>query len=85
MKKRYGAVARTLSSSEILRISGGQAARIIGLSRRRLQRVVKRFRQEGIAGLRLKSTRPHSSPNRTSLRIDRDHGGGGKEGHGLRC
>ena len=31
VKKRYGAVARTLSNSEILRISRGQAARMIGL------------------------------------------------------
>ncbi len=33
VKKMYGPVARTLSDSEILRISRGQAARMIGLGR----------------------------------------------------
>ena len=37
---------------------------MIGLSKRQLQRIVKRFREEGIEGLRKKSTKPNTSPNR---------------------
>ncbi|MCL4339839.1 MAG: hypothetical protein M1388_01760 [Thaumarchaeota archaeon] len=44
--RRGIAIARTLSESKILRISRGQTARMIGLGRRQMQRMVKRFRQE---------------------------------------
>jgi hypothetical protein len=55
VKKRYQAVARTLAADDTLRIPRKQAAGIIGRSKRQLQRVVKRFREEGIAGLRFRS------------------------------
>ncbi|MBI2184976.1 MAG: transposase [Thaumarchaeota archaeon] len=35
---------------------------MIGRSKRQLQRLVRRFREEGIAGLRFKSKRPHTIP-----------------------
>jgi len=63
VKQRYFAVARTIAP-DLLRITRNEAAEIIGLSRRQLQRIVKRFREEGIEGLRKKSTRPNTSPKR---------------------
>ena len=59
MKKRYHAVARTLSPFGVTR---GRAAEMIHRSRRQLQRLVKRFREEGIPGLRFRSKRPHTTP-----------------------
>jgi len=44
---------------------------MIGRSKRQLQRVVKRFREEGIAGLRFRSKRPHNSPGRTPYDIEK--------------
>ena len=69
VKQRYFAVARTLAE-EPLRITRAQAAEKIGISVRQMKRVVKRFLTEGIAGLRKKSTRPHSSPNRISEDVE---------------
>lgn len=43
---------------------------MIGRSKRQLQRIVRRFKEEGIAGLRLKSRRPHTSPRRTPAEIE---------------
>ena len=59
VKKRYHAVARTLSPFGVTR---GRAAEMIHRSRRQLQRLVKRFREEGIPGLRFRSKRPHTTP-----------------------
>lgn len=56
-RKRYHAVARTLAS-DIIRITRQEAASIIDRSKRQLQRIAKRYREEGITGLRLKSTKP---------------------------
>ena len=36
-----------------------------------MQRVVKRFREEGIIGLRFRSKRPHNSPRRTPNDIEK--------------
>lgn len=36
-----------------------------------MQRVVKRFREEGITGLRFRSKRPHNSPSRTPNDIEK--------------
>ncbi|MDG7039487.1 MAG: hypothetical protein JRN37_10140 [Nitrososphaerota archaeon] len=44
--RRGKAIARALSDSEILWTRRGQTARMIGLGRRQMQRMVKRFRQE---------------------------------------
>jgi hypothetical protein len=70
VRKRYRAVARTVLEDELLRIPRREAARLIGRSRRQMQRIVRRFSREGIPGLRPKSRRPHSSPNRVPPRIE---------------
>lgn len=69
VRSRYHAVARTLAS-QLIRLTRKEAADLISRSKRQLQRIVKRFREEGITGLRLKSRRPHTSPNRTSADIE---------------
>jgi hypothetical protein len=40
-------------------------------SRRQLQRIVKRYREEGIHGLRFKSKRPYTISNKTSVEIEK--------------
>lgn len=62
VKRRYRAVARTLAS-DLVRIPRAQAALMLGLSKRQLQRIVRRFKEQGIPGLRLRSRRPHTPPN----------------------
>jgi hypothetical protein len=70
VKRRYRAVARTLAS-DLVRIPRAQAAQMLGLSKRQLQRIVRRFRDEGIPGLRLRSRRPHTPPrNKTPPDIE---------------
>ena len=70
VRKRYHAVVRTLVS-DLIRITRQEAADMISRSKRQLQRVVKRFREEGITGLRFKSKRPHNSPSRTPNDIEK--------------
>jgi hypothetical protein len=71
VRKRYRAVARTLCS-DLVRITREDAADLIGISKRQLQRVVRRFREEGIPGLRFRSRAPHTTPrNKTSAEIER--------------
>ena len=79
VRRRYRAVVRTVLEDAVLRIPRAQAAPMIGRSRRQLQRMVRRFLEEGIPGLRLGSRRPHTSP-RTHREEDRR----GQEGDGLR-
>ena len=70
VRKRYRAVARTLAP-DLVRITREEAAKLIERSKRQLQRIVKRFRDEGIAGLRFKSRRPHTTPkNKTPPDIE---------------
>ena len=69
VRKRYQAIARTLANN-IIRISRQEAADMINRSKRQLQRIVKRFRVEGIVGLRFKSKKPHNITNRTSYVIE---------------
>lgn len=70
VKKRYRAVARTMAP-ELVRITREEAAIMIGRSKRQLQRIVRRFREEGIAGLRLRSRAPHTTPrNKTPSDIE---------------
>lgn len=69
VRKRYQAIARTLVNN-IIRISRQEAANMINRSKRQLQRIVKRFRVEGIVGLRFKSKKPHNITNRTSYVIE---------------
>ena len=70
VRKRYHAVVRTLVS-DLIRITRQEAAYMISMSKRQLQRVIKRFREEGIAGLRFRSKRPHNSPSRTPNDIEK--------------
>lgn len=67
--ERYQAVARTLVSGPF-RLTRQKAADFLGRSKRQLQRWVKRFKEEGIPGLRNRSKRPKSSPNRTPKEIE---------------
>jgi hypothetical protein len=70
VRKRYRAVARTLAP-DLVRLTRNDAARLIGLSKRQLQRIVGRFREEGIPGLRFRSKRPHTTPmNKTPPEIE---------------
>ncbi len=64
VKKRYFAVVKALIPNPF-RIGYTNAAKLIDRCLRQFYRIVKRFREEGIEGLRLKSTRPKSSPNQT--------------------
>jgi transposase len=70
VRRRYHAVVRTLVS-DLIRITRQEAADMISRSKRQLQRVVKRFREEGITGLRFRSKRPHNSPSRTPNDIEK--------------
>lgn len=71
VRKRYRAVARTLVPEDSIRIARREAAELIGRSKRQLQRIVKRFKEEGIPGLRFKSKRPYSVPkNKTPRQIE---------------
>jgi transposase len=65
VKKRYHAMVKTLAKGS-LRIKRKEAARMIGRSLRQLYRILKRFKQEGILGLRHRSKRPKTSPNKIS-------------------
>jgi hypothetical protein len=70
VRKRYHAVVRTLVS-DIIRITRQEAADMIDRSRRQLQRIVKRYREEGIHGLRFKSKRPYNIQNKTPVEIEK--------------
>lgn len=67
VKRRYRAVARTLAP-DLVRITREEAAQLISRSKRQLQRIVKRFREEGIPGLRFRSKVPHTIPMNKTLR-----------------
>jgi len=67
--KRYNAVARTLLPAPF-HITRKEGANLIKRSLRQFYRILNRFRQEGIHGLRFKSRRPHTSPNRTPEYIE---------------
>jgi hypothetical protein len=69
VKKRYRAVARTLAPAPfgVLRKA---SAEMIGRSLRQLHRIVGRFREGGISGLRLRSRRPKTSPRRTPAELE---------------
>ena len=63
VKQRYHAVVFALSSkSNILR---QRAALDLKLSMRQFQRIIHRFQEEGIPGLRYKNRRPIRNPNQT--------------------
>lgn len=68
VKERYHAVVATLSS--VSNLKRQKAAETIGMSKRQFQRIVRRFQEEGIPGLRYKSRRPHNSPNKTPIWLE---------------
>jgi len=70
VRDRYQAVARTLVP-EPFGILRKAAAEMIGRSLRHIYRILNRFKEEGIPGLRLRSRRPKSSPNRTPEDIEK--------------
>ena len=80
VRKRYHAVARTLAD-DLVRIPRKQAAGLIGRSKRQLQRIVKRFREEGIAGLRFKSESSPLNSKEQDARTRREESGRGEERH----
>ena len=47
----------------------GEVAKQVGVSRQTVHKWVRRFRAEGDAGLADRSSRPHSSPTRTSSKV----------------
>ena len=67
--KRYQAVARTLAPKPFS-IPREAAAGMIGRCLRQLFRVLKRFKEEGIPGLRHRSRKPKTSPNKTPEDIE---------------
>ena len=69
VRKRYRAVARTLAPQPFA-ILRRAAAEMIGRSLRHFYRILDRFKEEGIPGLRFRSRRPKSSPNRTPEDIE---------------
>ncbi len=69
VKERYGAIAKTLAPKPF-GITRKKAAEMIGLSLRQFYRILRRFLEEGIAGLEFKSTRPKTIPNKTPKDIE---------------
>ena len=67
--KRYQAVARTLAPKPF-GVQQMAAAGMIGRSLRHLYRILKRFKEEGIMGLCLRSRKPKTSPNKTPEDIE---------------
>ncbi len=68
--REKNAIARTWVSDTI-RITRQQAADMINRSRRQLQRIVKRYREKGIKGLRFNSKKPCNILNKKSIDIER--------------
>lgn len=69
VKKRYFAVTKALVPAPF-NIVYKKAAKWIKISLRHFYRIVKRFKEEGISGLRYKSRRPKTIPNQTPKEIE---------------
>jgi transposase len=68
VKQRYHVLVRAIySKNNIVR---EKAAQELGISMRHFRRLIKRYQDEGIPGLRNKSTRPHNSPNKTPKQLE---------------
>ena len=68
VKQRYHAIANaSFSKSNIIR---EKMAHDLGLGMRQLNRLLKRYHEEGIPGLRNRSRRPHRNPNHTDLGLE---------------
>jgi transposase len=68
VKQRYHAVAVALNSKNNSIIE--KTVQKLEISMRHFRRLIKRYQDEGITGLRNKSTRPHNSPNKTSQQLE---------------
>lgn len=64
VEKKYHTIARAITSNN--NIFRENAAHDLGIGMRQFRRLLKRFQDEGIPGLRYKSKRPHRSPNKTT-------------------
>ena len=62
VQKRYFIIALMLQEKPF-GISRAEGAKHLHLSKRHVYRLIKRFREEGIPGLRHRSTRPKTIPN----------------------
>ena len=69
VKERYHALIKTLAGKPF-HITRYQAAKLIGRSLRQLYRILKRFKQKGIVGLRFQSKRPKNMPNKISDNLE---------------
>ena len=69
IKKRYQAVARALANGPF-KIKRKEAAGIIGRSLRQFYQILKRFKEEGISGLKFRSKRPINSPNKIPRHVE---------------
>jgi hypothetical protein len=69
VQERYQAVVKALAPKP-WHIVYASAATMVKRSLRQLYRIIARFKSEGIAGLRHRSRRPKSSPNRTPEDIE---------------
>jgi transposase len=68
VKQRYHILVRAIySKNNIVR---ERATQELGISMRHFRRLIKRYQDEGIPGLRNKSTRPHKSPNKTPKQLE---------------
>jgi len=68
VKQRYHVVIRAVySKNNIIREKASQE---LGISMRHFRRLIKRYQDEGITGLRNKSKRPHNSPNKTLKQLE---------------
>jgi hypothetical protein len=70
VKRRYQAVVKTLVP-EPFHITRRAAAEMIGRSLRHFYRILKRFKEYSILGLRFRSKRPKRIPNRTPRNIEK--------------
>lgn len=70
VKERYYALVKTLAPKPF-RITRKKAAEMIERSLRQLYRVLGRFLEEGIVGLRFRSKRPKNIPNQTPREIEK--------------
>jgi transposase InsO family protein len=69
VRERYGAVAKTLAPKPF-GITREKAAKLIERSLRQLYRILKRFKKDGIPGLRHRSKRPKTIPIKTPREIE---------------
>lgn len=65
VEQRYQAVLQVLSGASVTEVAGR-----FGVSRQAVHRWLRRYRDEGLAGLSDRSSRPVSSPSRTPAKVE---------------